>query len=278
MSSSRSEPSGEDVSTSLTERQGVLLTVAYDGTPFSGWAPQLNARTVAGELLTAIRTFRPDVREVRGASRTDAGVHAMGQRAAFDCAPGVASRGWVLGLSARLPPEITVRAAEFVPAGFVPRFRSTGKRYIYTFLLDPTRDPFFEKRAMRVPHRVELEAMRAEATLALGQHDFRAFRAAADERHDTVRTIRALSLEVDPVDARVVRMRIEGDRFMYNMVRIIAGTLLDVGLGRLAPGAVTRAIASGERSALGQTAPAHGLLLDEVFLDVAGEQRWPPLG
>jgi tRNA pseudouridine38-40 synthase len=255
--------------------EGVLLTVAYDGTPFSGWAPQTNARTIAGELLAAVRALRPEVREVRGASRTDAGVHAMGQRAAFDVDAPIPPRGWVLGLGSHLPVEIAVRAASRVAPGFTPRFRSTGKRYIYTLLLDPARDPFWDRRALRVPQPLDLEAMAAEAATAIGCHDFRAFRASADERRETVRTIRSFALRRDPTDARLVRLVVEGDRFLYNMVRILSGSLVDVGLGRLRPGAFARALASGERSDLGPTAPAHGLLLDEVFLDTTGDDLWP---
>src|SRR5262245_52676739 len=113
---------------------GVLLTVAYDGQPFSGWAPQRNAPTVAGELLAAIQTMQPDVREVRGASRTDAGVHARGQRAAFDAEGAIPPRGWVLGLCSRLPASIAVRSASLVPAGYDPRRHGRGKRYVYTLL------------------------------------------------------------------------------------------------------------------------------------------------
>ena len=253
----------------------MLLTVAYDGTAFSGWAPQPNARTVAGDVLAAIRTMDPDVVEIRGASRTDAGVHARGQRAAFTTTREIPSRGWVLGVQSALPDDVAIRRASVVDAAFVPRFRSTGKRYVYSLLLDPLRDPLVERWSLRVERPIERARLRDEALAALGTHDFAAFRGSSDERTDTVRTIRALDVRDDPADARLVRLVVEGDGFLYNMVRILVGTLVDVALGRLAPGAIERALASHDRRDLGRTAPAHGLCLDEVFLDDAGRDAWP---
>ena len=114
----------------------MLLTVAYDGRPFAGFVQQPGQRTVAGELLGALQALDPKVREIRGASRTDAGVHAHGQRVAFDAEAGIPMRGWVLGTARHLPPEIAVRRAAKVPEGFVPRFQNQGKRYRYLLLRD----------------------------------------------------------------------------------------------------------------------------------------------
>jgi tRNA pseudouridine38-40 synthase len=255
---------------------GVLLTVAYDGGAYAGWAPQKNAVTVAGVLLEAIRRMAPGVSEIHGVSRTDAGVHARGQRAAFDAPENIPPRGWALGLTRNLPPTISVRAAARVEPGFNPRFHSAGKRYVYTLLCDPLRDPFLDGYAWRLPGALDLEAMRHAAAALLGTHDFRAFRAAADERTDTTRTLRRVEVVRDAADPRVHRVIVEGDRFLYNMVRIVAGTLVDVGAGRLDPGVCAEALSSGDRTILGQTAPARGLLLDEVFLDREGTDRWPP--
>jgi tRNA pseudouridine38-40 synthase len=253
----------------------VLLTVAYDGTSFHGWAPQHNARTVAGELLGAIQALHPTVRSLRGASRTDAGVHARGQRAAFDDDGSITPKGWVLGLARHLPSTISVRHGARVPAGFVPRFAATGKRYVYTLLRDPLRDPFWEDRAWRHNFPLQLPSMREAAAHLLGTHDFRAFRGAQDERTDTVCTLRRLDILPDAQDPRRWEIVVEGDRFLYNMVRIVVGTLVDIGRQRLAPTAMEQALASGHRSHLGTTAPAGGLLLDEVFLPIVGDNPWP---
>jgi len=256
--------------------EGVLLTVAYDGGPFSGWAPQKNAVTVAGTLLEAIQKLRPGVTEVRGSSRTDAGVHARGQRAAFDAPAGIPTRGWALGLSSHLPPTVSIRAASRVEAGYDPRHHGLGKRYIYSLHRDLLRDPFLEGRAWRVAAPLDLAAMREAAAALIGTHDFCAYRSSADERVDTVRTLRRVSIDEDPGDPRLLRVVVEGDRFMYNMIRIITGTLVDVGAGRLPRGVFAQALASKRREDLGQTAPPQGLLLDEIFLDREGDDRWPP--
>jgi tRNA pseudouridine38-40 synthase len=253
----------------------VLLTVAYDGRLFSGWAPQERVRTVAGELLGAIRAMDPHVAEVRGASRTDAGVHARGQLAAFDPTRTIAPKGWALGLSAHLPGEITIRQAALAPPHTEPRFSTVRKRYRYLVLRDPLRDPFWEGRVLRFSHQLDIHLLRAEAACLVGTYDFTAFRSSSDERTNTVRTIEEVRVEHLAGDARVLAVDVIGSGFMHNMVRIIVGTLLDVARGRLRPGAVTRAIASGSRADLGMTAPAHGLYLESIDHTLAVEAAWP---
>src|SRR5260221_415842 len=151
---------------------------------FAGFAPQPGQRTVAGELLGAVQAVDPRVREIRGASRTDAGVHAHGQRVAFDTALDVPPRGWALAITRHLPREIAVRRAALVAPGLAPRFASPGKRYRYLGLRDPARDPFLDGRACpcgSFDGEGALDRARREAALAVGTHDFAAFRASADE-------------------------------------------------------------------------------------------------
>ena len=254
--------------------RGVLLTVAYDGEKFSGWAAQAGMRTVEGVLTEAIAKMDPDATIPRGASRTDAGVHAEGQVAAFDASRVIEARGWVLGLGSALDDDVSVRAARQVPVGFEPRAMSRGKRYRYRVLLDQVRDPL-AGRAWRVGYPLDLEKMAREAACAEGTHDYRAFRSARDERQNTVRTLRRVALERE--SDRMLGIVVEGSAFMHNMVRIIAGTLVDVARGQLEEGAVTRAIASGSRDDLGTTAPSHGLVLEKVELDGLDptEDQWP---
>ena len=256
---------------------GIILTVSYDGTPFSGWALQTNAPSVTGVLLDAVRQLHPEVREIRGASRTDAGVHARNQRACFDVETTIPPRGWALALGKRLPASVSVRAVALSEPGYIPRFRGIGKRYVFTWLVDTLRDPFLDHFAHRIPLPPSLEAMQDEVKDLLGTHDFSAFRTSADVRKMTTRTMHLATVERDEHDARVIRFTIEGDHFLHNMVRIIAGTLLDVGMGRRRPGCIARAIRSGNREDLGLTSPARGLTLDEVYLDDEGTDRWPPL-
>jgi len=257
---------------------GILLTVAYDGERFSGWASQVGqagVRTVEDTLRAAIASMDPGASPPRGASRTDAGVHAEGQVAAFDPSRTIEPRGWVLGLDAALPDDVAVRAARQVPAFFEPRAAARGKRYRYRLLLDPVRDPLLRGRAWRVGHPLDLDRMKREASRLEGTHDFRAFRSAKDERENTTRTLGRVAIERE--SERVVGIVVEGTAFLHNMVRILAGTLVDVARGQLDEGAVTRAIASGKRDDLGATAPAHGLVLERVELAGLedGGDAWP---
>lgn len=261
------------------ERDGVLLTVAYDGRGLAGFARQRNTRTVAGELEGALREIDPRISEVRGASRTDAGVHARGQRVAFDPAADRPLAAWVLGTARHLPDSIVVRRAARVARGFVPRFASRSKHYRYILLADGMRDPFWDGRAWRIAElRSEdtLARAHAEARLAIGTHDFAAFKTASDPRTMTERTLTELAVTRDPQDPRVVRVDVRGNAFMHNMVRILVGTIVDVARGRLEPGAITRALASRSRSDGGITAPPDGLYLESMDLDVEELEVFEP--
>ncbi len=253
-----------------TERPpAILLTVTYDGAGFVGFAPQREGRTVHGVLTAAVRALDPGVSTLHGASRTDSGVHAHGQAVSFDPERRIPPKGWVLGVNANLPDDLAVRHAREVEPGFDPRARSRGKRYRYVLMIDRVRDPLVDRRTFRVEPPIDLPLARAEASTMLGTHDFRAFRTSTDPRIDTIRTLSRVDV-VQGADPRLVEIVVEGSAFMHNMVRILVGTLVDVGRGRLKPGAAVRALASGARTDLGLTAPPEGLFLDEVFLDLDG--------
>lgn len=258
-------------------KHGVLLTVAYDGTAFSGWASQRDARTVEDALRGAIRALDPRAEGPRGSSRTDAGVHAEGQLAAFDASLEIPARGWVLALNQHLPDDVSVRAARTVPVSYSPRFASKKKRYRYRLLLDKVRDPLLRDRAWRIGYDLDMEAMKREAQAIVGTHDFAAFRSAGDERDVTTRTIHAVTVEPEGAEGRVWGVAIEGNAFLYNMVRILVGTLVDVARGHLAEGTIARALASRDRSHAGQTAPAQGLVLEHIDVEVPDEagEPWP---
>ncbi len=255
--------------------RGVLLELAYDGSAFHGWAAQAGTRTVQETLQEAVRAIDRDASAPRGASRTDAGVHADGQLAAFDATRHLPARGWVLAINKHLPDDVAVRAARSVPLGFSPRFAARGKRYRYRVLVDRVRDPGWRTRAWRVPE-LDFAAMAREADAARGTHDFGGFRASADERVTTVRTLNRVDVERE-ADPRVVAVVVEGNAFLYNMVRILVGTMVDVARARLEPGAVARAISARDRRTAGTTAPARGLALERIDVDLpegTGEP-WP---
>jgi tRNA pseudouridine38-40 synthase len=261
-------------------RFGVLLDVAYTGTAFHGWASQPTTRTVQGELFGAIRAIDPHATEPRGTSRTDAGVHAEGQLAAFDASVEIPPRGWVLALNEHLPDDACVRRARACPVGFEPRLVARQKRYTYRILQDRVRDPLWSSRSWRVGWPLDPGKLSREASAILGTHDFRAFRSAHDARTETVRTLtRAEPLAAPPgEDPRLLRIVFEGNAFMYNMVRILVGTLIDVARGNTEEGAIVRALASGDRRHAGMTAPAVGLTLEHIELDLpdAMGDPWPP--
>jgi len=255
---------------------GVLLTVAYDGTAYSGWAPQVDTRTVHAAVTGAIHALDPRASLPRGTSRTDAGVHADGQLAAFDATLAIPARGWVLALNQHLPDDVCVRSARSVVAGFNPRFAARGKRYRYRVLLDRVRDPRWTSRAWRVGWPVDLERLSRAARQFEGTHDFAAFRSSHDPRSDTVRTMTRVAVEAGE-DPRVVAIVVEGSAFLYNMVRIMVGTLFEIARGKLPEDAVVRALEGKTRKLAGTTAPAHGLTLEQVFLDLpeGAGQPWP---
>jgi tRNA pseudouridine38-40 synthase len=258
-------------------RHGVLLGIAYDGTAFNGWASQRDGRTVHDAVAGAIVKLDPRASAPRGTSRTDSGVHAEGQLAAFDATLEIPPRGWVLALNQHLPDDACVRWARTVPPGFAPRFAARGKRYRYRLLLDRIRDPLLRDRAWRLGWALDLDRMAREARTIVGTYDFAAFRSSQDARHDTVRTMTRCEVVRDE-GPRLASVIVEGTSFLYNMVRILVGTLVDVARGHLSEGAVARALASGRRGDAGMTAPPHGLVLEEI--DVALPEGtgapWPP--
>jgi tRNA pseudouridine38-40 synthase len=260
----------------MVDPQGVLLEVAYDGTAFHGWATQKEGRTVEDTLRGALTAFDPRATAPRGTSRTDAGVHADAQMVAFDASREIPSRGWVLALNEHLPEDVAVRSARPVPVGFNPRFHAKGKRYRYRLVLDRVRNPRYSTRAWRVGWALDLARLEREAQAIVGEHDFGGFRSAQDPRQATVRTMTRVAVE--PLEGRVVSIVIEGNAFLYNMVRILVGTLVDVGRGHLAEGTIAKTLASRDRTMAGTTAPAHGLTLEHVDLELplGTGAAWPP--
>lgn len=259
-------------------QHGVLVTLGYDGTDFSGWAIQRDARTVEEVLRGAVLALDPRATGPRGCSRTDAGVHAEGQLAAFDTSLYMPPRGWVLQLNQNLPDDVTVRRARVVDVAYNPRFTSRKKRYRYLLVRDKVPDPLLRNRAWRVGFDMDMDRMVREARAILGTHDFAAFRSARDVREITVRTISEVKVEPLGFDPRLWTITIEGNSFLYNMVRILVGTLVDVARDNLPEGSIARALEARERGVAGQTAPAHGLTLAHIDVDLAAEAGapWPP--
>jgi tRNA pseudouridine38-40 synthase len=245
------------------------ITLEYDGTELSGWQRQENAPSVQGHVEVALARLLGHPVRLSGASRTDAGVHARGQVAAFSTAHTIPLEGLRRALNANLPPQIAANQIVEVPADFHPRFSATGKHYRYLFWLSRDRSPRWRLRAWHRQRPLDLPAMQAAALHLVGEHDFAAFRAVGCASRTTVRHIRSLEL-LHPEPEReppLLALDVRGNAFLRNMVRILAGTLVDVGEGRFTPAQVAEILAGGDRQRGGQTAPAHGLELMEVFYD-----------
>lgn len=242
----------------------IHLIVEYDGTDYAGWQRQSNAMTVQEQLERAIKKLTGETLCVHGASRTDAGVHALGQSAHFETESRIPADKFSFALNTLLPADIRVFRSEEVNADFHSRFSGKGKRYRYLFYASPHAGALNRRTHAHVIYPLDVEKMAREAKTLVGTHDFGAFAASGSVVKDTVRTIyRADVFQND----REIQLIVEGNGFLYNMVRIIAGTLIGVGSGKIEMGAFARAIESGNRLDLGITAPAHGLTLMEVFYD-----------
>jgi tRNA pseudouridine38-40 synthase len=236
--------------------------VEYDGTDFSGWQRQDGQRTVQGVLEAGIKELVGESVFVRGAGRTDAGVHADGQVASFDLVQPMPPHGLLRGLNAILPADVALIEVAPAPAEFDARFSARGKVYRYSVWSHFVRSPRRARTAWHVRQPLDLEAIRTTAALLVGEHDFRGFRASDCDRLTTRRLVRRL--DVDRQGA-VLTFEVEATAFLKNMVRILVGTLIDVGRGRIAPATVSRMLETGDRTIGGMTAPACGLTLRRVI-------------
>ena len=245
------------------------LTLEYDGTELAGWQRQDNAPTVQGHVEAAIARLLGHPVRLTGASRTDAGVHARGQVASFSTAHTIPTEGMRRALNAALPPQIAINEIVEADASFHPRFSATGKHYRYLFWVRRDRAPRWQLRAWHRSRPLDLAAMQEAAAHLIGEHDFAAFRATGCAARTTRRHV--TRLELGWLDAAnepaLLALDVHGNAFLRNMVRIIAGTLVDVGEGRFRPAEVAEMLASGDRRRGGQTAPAHGLELMKVFYE-----------
>ena len=242
----------------------IHLIVEYDGTNYAGWQRQSNAITVQEWLEKAVKKLTGETVCVHGASRTDAGVHALGQSAHFETKSRIPADKFSFALNTILPPDIRVSKSEEVGEDFHSRFSGKGKRYRYLFYAAPHAGALNRRTHAHVIYPLDVNKMAAEAQDLVGTHEFGAFAASGSVVKDTVRKIYRAEVTANGPEIQLI---VEGNGFLYNMVRIIAGTLIGVGSGKIEPGAFKRAIESGSRLDLGITAPAHGLTLMEVFYD-----------
>jgi tRNA pseudouridine38-40 synthase len=243
----------------------IRLVVEYDGSHLHGWQRQPGVATVQEHLEIALAKLLTHEVQVGGASRTDAGVHARGQVASFRTDRPIPVHGVRRGLNSLLPSSIAIRDAAEVPEDFHPRFSATGKHYRYTILARAERSPRWHDRAWHHPEPLSVSAMHDAARALIGQHDFAAFRAAGCAAKTTLR--RVDSITFTRLHPHRLEVDIRGNAFLRHMVRIMVGTLTEVGTGRLSVSQVAEILASKDRTKAGVTAPPQGLELIEVRYD-----------
>lgn len=248
----------------MASPRNIRVLLSYDGSRFFGWQRQAGFPSVQQALEEAIEDLCGELIRVYGSGRTDAGVHALGQVASFRLDAAMADDRLRHALNAHLPPGVVIRRLETCADDFNALHSARAKRYLYLTATQRFRPPFGEQYSHWVNSPLERSAMLEAARLLVGTHDFRAFGNAGSPRKTTVRTVHSLR-----IIARRERMAfvIQGSGFLYNMVRTIAGTLIDVGRGRLDPQCVSRALETGERTQAGPTAPAAGLYMLRLLYD-----------
>ncbi len=256
----------------------IKLTVAYDGTNYCGWQIQPNGMTIESVLDNAVEQLTGEKIHVIGASRTDSGVSAYGNVAVFDTESTIPGDKFAYALNRYMPDDVSIVDSCEVEPSFHPRHCDTKKTYEYKILCSKFPVPQFRNSVWHVPYKLDIEKMRQAASYLTGEHDFKSFACVRTDAETTVRTIYSLEVEekalfgvgVDshadiiqsPVrDAVMYTIRVCGNGFLYNMVRIIAGTLMQTGRGQLTPEQVKIMLESMDRTVAGQTAPPQGLTL-----------------
>ncbi|HBN56680.1 MAG TPA: tRNA pseudouridine(38-40) synthase TruA [Lachnospiraceae bacterium] len=248
----------------------VKLVVAYDGTNYKGWQIQKNGETIESVLNRILSQMTGETVRVMGASRTDSGVHAMGNIAVFDTNVRMPGDKFSYALNQRLPEDIRIQHSCEVEPDYHPRYQHTVKTYEYRILNREFPLPAYRLNTYFTYHPLDVERMRQAASYLTGEHDFQSFCAAGAQVNTTVRTIYSLQVLKE---GELLIIRVSGSGFLYNMVRIIAGTLMKIGRGEWEPEQMQKILAAKDRRAAGPTAPAKGLTLMSIedFAERCGE-------
>lgn len=240
----------------------ILLTLSYDGTDYHGWQVQLNGITVQEVLCNSLEKILGVKTAVTGCSRTDAGVHANKFCCHLDCADNIPKNAFLKGLNSVLPNDIVIKDAKEVPNDFHARYSAKGKEYVYRTINEKDVNPFYLRYALPIRKEIDFEKVNIFCKSLVGTHDFCAFSASARTVEDTVRTVYNCEMVKE---GDFSNLYISADGFLYNMVRIIAGTALDVSIGRLSPDCANQIFLENKRDLAGKTAAAKGLFLNKVF-------------
>ncbi len=244
--------------------RNIKLKIAYDGTNYYGWQTQLNRATIQETIEKAISVVMKQEVNLAGSGRTDSGVHALGQVANFTADTNIPREKIKIALNANLPEDIRIMESDDVPLSFNSRFDAHNKTYMYQIYNDRVWNPFYSRYSCFVPANLDFERMEAAVKCLVGTHDFRGFMASGSNVKTTVRTVYEARLTRDEKEDKLIKLYINGNGFLYNMVRIIAGTLIDIGKGIKSPDCIESAIKTTDRTLLGQTAEPQGLFLMNV--------------
>ena len=246
--------------------RNIRITLAYRGTAYHGWQVQQNARSVCAAFQDGVEVVLGRRYDVKGCSRTDAGVHAGGFVLSVLCpeedAPGIPCGALQKALNNVLPRDMAVLSCADAPAEFHPRYDCVAKRYLYRVWNSPVKNPFLEDLALQYRYLIREELAAEAARQFLGEHDFTSLCAAGGSVLDKTRTIYRCGVKRQ---GELVTLWVTGNGFLYNMVRILAGTVLEVCAGRLCPEEIPGILAAKDRSRAGPTLPPYGLYLDRVF-------------
>lgn len=240
----------------------VAFIVEYDGTDYAGWQIQKNDVTVQEKIEEALLTLGKGHITVTGAGRTDSGVHAKGQCGHFDIETDIPAEKFQFILNSKLPKDIRIKKSWQAEDDFHSRFSAKGKRYIYRIINGPHASALLGRFTMHVPEKLDINKMAEAAKFIVGTHDFKAFCAQGSSVKTTVRTVNKVQVTKQ---GELIEITVEGTGFLYNMVRIIAGTLIEVGKNKKTPLQVKEIIDGKIRKEAGMTADAKGLTMDEVF-------------
>ena len=243
--------------------RNIRLEIEYNGAKYCGWQVQVNAKKKSIQEVIEKVLFKILNKKIRliVSGRTDAGVHALAQVANFHISSKISLNKLKLALNGLLPRDVKISEAEEVGPDFHSRFSSKGKLYRYTILNRTHSSPLMDGKVYFYPHPLKLSLMREEAKALLGRHDFSSFRASLGKERNPVKNIKSLEI-IKNKD--LIHIDIEADGFLYNMVRNIAGTLIQIGRGKLEKGHLKKVLLSRDRKLAGQTIPAHGLCLVKV--------------
>lgn len=236
------------------------ITVQYNGLNYCGWQKQPDSLGIQGNLEYAIYEITREKSSINGSGRTDAGVHALGQVANFRTSTNIPPTSIPKALNAKLPKDISVIKCEEVDIDFHSRFNAKKKTYRYMIYNNEYRSPIYKDTSYQVKYDLDIKKMIEESKSLLGEHDFKGFMSSGSDIKDTVRTIYDVKIEKNE---DMIIFEIEGNGFLYNMVRIIVGTMVDIGRGKIKE-SLKDIIESKDRGRCGHTAPAHGLFLKKV--------------